>query len=176
MFRSGGYYRYWHRPGHWLPCASNTYRAIADTHRALVTVALGLHIAIVAILFSQVTGHGTGQVLFSGQSELPGLILGIGIGAMCVSMLQLTFTSVLLATVLLTSDGYAAISVAIVAVLVAHVRTAWLPPPNEKLFTWALPMRAAVARAGGAPLQDQWIQPLDLVEVGLMAAKELELT
>ena len=131
----------------------------------LITVALGLHIATVAILFSQVTGHDTGQVLFSGQTELPGLIMGIGIGAMCPSMLQLPFTSVLLATVLQTSDGYAVIPLAIVAVAVVHVCTAWLPTPNEKLFTWALPLRAAVARAGGAPLQDQWIPRLDLVEV-----------
>jgi uncharacterized membrane protein len=39
---------------------------------------------------------------------------------------------------------------------------------------WAAPLRAAIARAGGVPLSDEWIHPLDLVEVGLLAADELE--
>ncbi|WP_407341606.1 chloride channel protein [Pengzhenrongella phosphoraccumulans] len=65
-------------------------------------------------------------------ANLPGLSLvpavGMGIGAMCVSMLALPFTSVLLATVLLTSDGYAVMPLAIVAVVVAYVVGRWLPP------------------------------------------------
>ena len=38
---------------------------------------------------------------------------------------------------------------------------------------WAIPLRAAIARAGGFALSDAWIHPLDLVETGLMAAEEL---
>jgi uncharacterized membrane protein len=38
---------------------------------------------------------------------------------------------------------------------------------------WAIPLRDAVARAGGAPVDDAWIHPLDLVEVGLFASEEL---
>ncbi|MGV8966480.1 MAG: chloride channel protein [Cellulomonas sp.] len=63
---------------------------------------------------------------------LPGMSLvpavGMGIGAMCASMLELPFTSVLLATVLLTSDGYAVMPLVIVAVVVAYVVGRWLPP------------------------------------------------
>lgn len=40
---------------------------------------------------------------------------------------------------------------------------------------WAIPLKEAIGRAGGFPLSDVWIHPLDLVEVGLMAAEELEL-
>lgn len=72
-------------------------------------------------------------------SHLPGMELvpavGVGIGAMCVSMLRLPLTSVLLATVLLTSDAYAVMPLVIVAVVVSHVLTARLPePPGRR---WA---------------------------------------
>jgi hypothetical protein len=39
---------------------------------------------------------------------------------------------------------------------------------------WADPLRDAIARAGGVPVSDRWVHPLDLVEVGLMRAEELE--
>jgi uncharacterized membrane protein len=39
---------------------------------------------------------------------------------------------------------------------------------------WAAPLRDAIARAGGVPVSDSWIHPLDLVEVGLLEAAELE--
>ena len=39
---------------------------------------------------------------------------------------------------------------------------------------WAGPLRDAIASAGGTPVSDSWVHPLDLVEVGLMAADELE--
>jgi uncharacterized membrane protein len=39
---------------------------------------------------------------------------------------------------------------------------------------WATPLRAAIARAGGVPVTDAWVHPLDLVEIGLLAADELE--
>jgi hypothetical protein len=37
---------------------------------------------------------------------------------------------------------------------------------------WAVPLRGAIARAGGSRLSDGFISPLDLVEIGLMEAEE----
>jgi hypothetical protein len=37
---------------------------------------------------------------------------------------------------------------------------------------WAVPLRDAIARAGGFRLGDGFISPLDLVEIGLMSADE----
>jgi uncharacterized membrane protein len=37
---------------------------------------------------------------------------------------------------------------------------------------WAVPLRDAIARAGGFRLSDGFISPLDLVEIGLMSAAE----
>ena len=39
---------------------------------------------------------------------------------------------------------------------------------------WATPLRSAIARAGGLPVVSEWVHPLDLVEIGLLAADELE--
>src|SRR6266700_3405075 len=65
-------------------------------------------------------------------SHLPGLapIAGaaMGIGAMCAVMLRLPLTSVLLATLLLSSDGIAVMPLVIVAVVVAYVLSARLLP------------------------------------------------
>jgi H+/Cl- antiporter ClcA len=66
-----------------------------------------------------------------GMSLVPGL--AIGIGAMCATMLKLPFTSVLLATVLLSSDAYAVTPLAIVAVVVAYVAVHRLPAPRSWL-------------------------------------------
>ena len=69
-------------------------------------------------------------------SHLPGLepipAAAMGIGAMCAVMLRLPMTSVLLATVLLTSDGLAVMPVVIVAVVVAYVTSAWLIPAPSR--------------------------------------------
>jgi H+/Cl- antiporter ClcA len=66
------------------------------------------------------------------MSHLPGLPLvagvAMGIGAMCAVMLKLPLTSVLLATLLLFSDGLAVMPLVIVAVVVAHVTAARLAP------------------------------------------------
>jgi H+/Cl- antiporter ClcA len=66
-------------------------------------------------------------------SHLPGLpvVYGVamGIGAMCAVMLRLPLTSVLLATVLLSSDGLQVTPLTIVAVVVAYVASARLTPP-----------------------------------------------
>src|SRR5271169_6556192 len=65
-------------------------------------------------------------------SHLPGLPLiygvAMGIGAMTVVMLRLPLTSVLLATLLLSSDGLKIMPLAIVAVVVAYVASARLTP------------------------------------------------
>ena len=37
---------------------------------------------------------------------------------------------------------------------------------------WAIPVRDAIHRAGGFHVTDGWIHPLDLVEIGLLAADE----
>jgi uncharacterized membrane protein len=39
---------------------------------------------------------------------------------------------------------------------------------------WAGPLRDAIAEAGGTPVSDSWIHPLDLIEVGLLAAEEFD--
>ena len=79
--------------------------------------------------------------------DLPGMELvpavAMGIGAMCVSMLRLPFTSVLLATLLMSSSGIAAMPLVIVAVVIAHVVMASLPAPLTSLFGRSLPAEAA---------------------------------
>lgn len=151
----------------------------------LATPAMGLLVAGLAILYSEVTGKSSSDVLFSGQEALPslvtesadysvgallllvlckGLAYGIclssfrggpvfpamfvgaaggiamahlpglqtvsgaamGIGAMCVVMLGFPLVSVLLATLLLMSDGLSVTPLVIVAVVVAYVGRAWL--------------------------------------------------
>jgi len=39
---------------------------------------------------------------------------------------------------------------------------------------WAVPLRDAVARAGGFRISDAFISPLDLIELGLVSAEEAE--
>jgi uncharacterized membrane protein len=39
---------------------------------------------------------------------------------------------------------------------------------------WAIPLREAIIAAGGAPIVDTWVHPIDLVEVGLLAASDAE--
>jgi len=69
-------------------------------------------------------------------SHLPGLPLvpavAMGMGAMSAVMLRLPLTSVLLATLLLGSDGVAVTPLAIVAVTVAYVAAARLTPAASK--------------------------------------------
>ena len=75
-----------------------------------------------------------GAVLGIAISGLPGMSLapaiGMGIGAMCCAMLRLPLTSVLLATLLLGSDGLQNTPEVIVAVVVAFVVTTILPTPG----------------------------------------------
>ena len=90
---------------------------------------------------SSFRGGPTFPALFIGAvggvalSHLPGLPLvdgvAMGIGAMSVVMLRLPLTSVLLATLLLASDGLAVMPLVIVAVVVAYVLSARLRPSAQ---------------------------------------------
>jgi H+/Cl- antiporter ClcA len=83
-------------------------------------------------------------------SHLPGLPLvpgvAMGIGAMCAVMLRLPLTAVLLATLLLFSDGLAVTPLVIVAVVVAYVVSARLAPaPDPDPASAPAPGQAAAA-------------------------------
>jgi H+/Cl- antiporter ClcA len=90
------------------------------------------------VSLSSFRGGPTFPALFIGAaggialSHLPGLPLvpavAMGIGAMCAVMLRLPLTSVLLASLLLYSDGIAVMPLTIVAVVVAYVVSARLMP------------------------------------------------
>jgi chloride channel protein, CIC family len=83
-------------------------------------------------------------------SHLPGLPLvagvAMGIGAMCAAMLKLPLTSVLLATLLLLSDGLAVMPLVIVAVVVSYVLSNWLAGAPA-----AAPAGAPAGGPAGAP-------------------------
>ena len=90
------------------------------------------------VSLSSFRGGPTFPALFIGAaggialSHLPGLPLidgvAMGVGAMSVVMLRLPLTSVLLASLLLASDGVAVMPLVIVAVVVAYVASARLTP------------------------------------------------
>jgi uncharacterized membrane protein len=40
---------------------------------------------------------------------------------------------------------------------------------------WAKPLRGAIARAGGVVVSGEFVHPLDLIDIGLLTAAELEL-
>lgn len=88
-------------------------------------------------------------------SHLPGLELipatAMGIGAMCAVLLRLPMTSVLLATVLLTSDGLAVMPVVIVAVVVAYIAAAWLAPASKPSPSSPSPSVSAQPAPAGPP-------------------------
>ncbi len=77
-----------------------------------------------------------GAAMGIAASGLPGMSLapaiGMGIGAMCATMLRLPLTSALLATVLLGADGVSVTPQVIIAVAVAFVITMVLPTPGPK--------------------------------------------
>jgi H+/Cl- antiporter ClcA len=87
------------------------------------------------------------------MSHLPGLplVAGVatGIGAMSAVMLSLPLTSVLLATLLLASDGLAVMPLVIVAVVVAYVAAARITPAEPAEPTTAT--RAAAADPSVTP-------------------------
>jgi len=85
------------------------------------------------------------------MSHLPGLSLvpgvAMGIGAMTVVMLGLPLTSVMLATLLLLSDGLAVTPLVIVAVVVAYVVSLRLTPARAPEPTAAAPAAAPLTTA-----------------------------
>ncbi len=91
-----------------------------------------------SVSLSSFRGGPTFPAMFLGAaggialSHLPGLPLvpgvAMGIGAMCAVMLKLPMTSVLLATLLLLSDGLAVMPLVIVAVVVGYVASMRLTP------------------------------------------------
>jgi len=86
-------------------------------------------------------------------SHLPGMslvpALAIGLGAMTVSMLGLPFTSVMLATLLLSSDQAAVMPLAVVSVVVAHVVMQRLPEPRSLLVDSTRARQVGAVGAGG---------------------------
>jgi H+/Cl- antiporter ClcA len=175
-------------------------RPVVERQALLWTPIAGLAVAGAAVIFDQVTGKGTDEVLFSGQNQvgpfiihaasysvgtlallllmkaiaysvsmssfrggptfpaifigavgaallahLPGLALipavGMGMGAMMAGVLRLPLTSVLLACLVLASDGIAIMPVVIVAVVTAYIAATWLDPPAV----------AAPSAAAGSP-------------------------
>jgi len=66
---------------------------------------------------------------------------------MCACMLRLPLTSVLLATLLLGSDGLATMPVVIVAVVVSYMLSIWLAPPPDPTVT-AVPVPPGTASTG----------------------------
>jgi H+/Cl- antiporter ClcA len=92
-------------------------------------------------------------------SHLPGLPLvpgvAMGIGAMCAVMLRLPLTSVLIATLLLYSDGLAVMPLVIVAVVVAYVVAARLTPAPAPAAAPA----AGTAATAAVPPQAQAADP-----------------
>ena len=95
-------------------------------------------------------------------SHLPGLPLvaavAMGIGAMSAVMLTLPLTSVLLATLLISSDGIKVMPLVIVAVVVAYVASARIPsgrgsPGGGGADTGRPRERGASGKAAGQPDQ-----------------------
>ncbi len=159
-----------------------------NRRRLLMTPLAGLVVAGLAVAYTEGVGKPSSDVLFSGQSALPQLLIhqagysvgalalllackwlgyalslaafrggpifpalflgaaggillshlpglpvvagaAMGMGAMSVALLKLPMTSVLLATLLLGSDGVTVMPLVIVAVVVCHVATSRLTPP-----------------------------------------------
>jgi H+/Cl- antiporter ClcA len=55
-----------------------TYRLVSGRRLLILLPAIGVVIAVLAIVFSQVTGRSIEEVLFSGQDQLPGLVSSAG--------------------------------------------------------------------------------------------------
>ena len=62
-------------------------QAVVDKQRLVLTPAAGLVVAAAAVIFFEITGKSSENVLFSGQNQLPGLVLQAGtwsVGALVV--------------------------------------------------------------------------------------------
>jgi hypothetical protein len=96
------------------------------------------------------TAGGVALSHLPGLPLVPGIVMGIG--AMSVVMLNLPMTSVLLATLLLGSDGLAVMPPVIVAVAVAYVASARLTPLPTPAPT-AAPTAEQPVQAPRTPVQ-----------------------
>jgi H+/Cl- antiporter ClcA len=98
-------------------------------------------------------------------SHLPGLPLvpaiAMGMGAACAAMLGLPLTSVLIATILLGSDGLAAMPLVIVAVTVSYVASARLAPRPAAPEADAGALRSAPDATAPVPLPRQTVVERD---------------
>ncbi len=123
--------------------------------------------ALLLLLVCKGLGYGISLAGFRGGPVFPSMFVGatiglllstvagvslvpavaMGIGAMCACMLRLPLTSVLLATLLLGSDGLAVMPVVIVAVVVSYMVSIWLAPPPAP-GTTAVPVTPAEPPAG----------------------------
>ncbi|MDR7084275.1 H+/Cl- antiporter ClcA [Arthrobacter ginsengisoli] len=127
-----------------------------------------------------------GAALGIAASGLPGMNLaaaiGMGIGAMCATMLRLPLTSTLLATLLLGVDGVAVTPQVVVAVAVAFVITNVLPVPGPKApvapddvgsVQHRAPSRAdhptEIPRAGRSTARGRWTAWLFIIGSSLFA-------
>jgi H+/Cl- antiporter ClcA len=143
------------------------------THSAAYTVG-----ALLLLLVCKGLAYGVSLSSFRGGPTFPALYIGavggiamahlpglnpvagaaMGIGAMSAVMLTLPLTSVLLATVLLFSDGLTVMPLVIVSVVVAYVGAARLAPPPEP--EPAGPAQAgSAATAGSAPAPGPTVTP-----------------
>ncbi len=144
------------------------------THSASYSVT-----ALVLLLACKGLAYGTSLSAFRGGPVFPSMFLGaaggialahlpglapvagaaMGIGAMCAVMLRLPLTSVLLATLLLSSDGIAVMPLVIVAVVVAYVLSARLLPSPAKPGPQAAGGAAAPASGDPGARQDRAAEP-----------------
>jgi H+/Cl- antiporter ClcA len=135
------------------------------THAASYTVP-----ALLLLLACKGLGYGLSMSSFRGGPVFPSLFLGaaggiamshlpglplipavaMGMGAMAAVMLRLPFTAVLLATLVLFSDGLAVMPLVIVAVVVAYLASLRLAPAS-----WTLPGTAPTASPVQQPPRHQ---------------------
>ena len=112
----------------------------AEYSSAVIVLLIACKALVYAMSLSAFRGGPVFPALFIGgalgiaASALPGMSLapaiGMGIGAMCATMLRLPLTSTLLATILLGADGVIVTPQVIIAVAVAFVLTNILPTPR----------------------------------------------
>jgi chloride channel protein, CIC family len=120
----------------------NELGPLVDHAAAYTAGAVALLLVCKAIAYALSLGSFRGGPIFPAMftgaaggllmSHLPGLPLvaavAMGIGAMSAAMLKLPLTSVLLATLLISSDGLKVMPLVIVAVVVAYVANARIAP------------------------------------------------
>jgi H+/Cl- antiporter ClcA len=112
----------------------------AEYSSAVIVLLIACKALVYGLSLSAFRGGPVFPALFIGAalgiaaSALPGMSLapaiGMGIGAMCATMLRLPLTSTLLATILLGADGVTVTPQVIIAVAVAFIITNILPTPR----------------------------------------------